>query len=244
MTGYIFLFFSIAACIVVSFFLYQRAANWVLDWLDAYNVSHSEAWQNIELRLAILAKKARIALPSLYILPEFSPNAMVLSHGYGRSKYFIVLTEGLINTLTHKELDAVLCLCLAQTQSSFVKQGAVLSFLAYPFCWFLESLPRGFWFFFAPLLRGFLNFLTRPQKILEIDKEAQKLLGSGAELAAALQKIAILSKKMPLRRWSLAFDHLFLVSPLQMQSEALCFFPKQPSIAERREKILARTLAC
>lgn len=237
------LLFTAGALLIVGLLISRFARSWALDWLDAYTGSSNELWQNVEDRLKELSRRVRVDTPELFILPELSPNAFVF-HGLQQQRGAIALTEGLLHTLTAAELEAILCLCLARYKHRNAKTASFLAACILPFCRGLDFLPRGFSFIFTPFLQMIFYRVSSPRKIFEMDAEAQKLLKEGKDLAAALQKMAVLSRKIPLRRWNLAFDHLFLVSPLQLQEDLLRFFPQYPSVDERREKILIRTLAC
>lgn len=243
MTFSTYLFLGIASVGIALYWLRLLARDWVLDWLDAYPSTESDQWSNIHDRLKELARRARQEAPELWILPEFSPNALVLGSTSGGTSV-IALTEGVLHTVSFKEMEALLCLCLAQAKNPMSRRGALLSFVFYPFCAALGFLPRSFWFFLSPLLRLILLFLSQPEKFLRTDEIAQKMLGTGDDLAAVLQTIYITSRKIKLRRWNLAFDHLFIVSPMQLQSDPIFLFSKLPSVAQRRERILARSLSC
>ncbi len=236
----LYLALAVGFIVIVVYWLRLLSRDWVLDWLDAYPAEEGEQWANIYDRLKELARRARLEAPELWILPEFSPNAVVMGAFGGRAAV-VALTEGMLHTVTSKEMEAVLCLCLSQTKNPVSKRAAFLSFIFYPFCAALNLLPRAFWFFLSPLFRAILIRLSKPEKILLADEEAQKMLGGGESLAAALQTTYIASRKIKIRRWNLAFDHLFLLSPMQLEAAPIFFFPRVPSIAQRREKILARS---
>jgi Zn-dependent protease with chaperone function len=60
----------------------------------------------------------------------------------------------------------------------------------------------------------------------------------GPELAQALQKLSSLLRKLPMQRWNLAFDHLYLLSPMQMESAGIPFITTQPPMPQRLRKLL------
>jgi hypothetical protein len=58
-------------------------------------------------------------------------------------------------------------------------------------------------------------------------------------VAAALQKAAVLGRKIPLRHWNFALDPLFLLSPLALDGGPFWVFLSQPSVEERRRALLS-----
>jgi Zn-dependent protease with chaperone function len=76
-----------------------------------------------------------------------------------------------------------------------------------------------------------------PSIVRSADKKAEER-GDALVVAAALQKMAVLARKIPLRRWNIALDPLFLLSPLALDGGPFWVFLSQPSVEERCEALL------
>jgi heat shock protein HtpX len=209
------------------------SARSILRWQQAVEPVGDEVWTEVEQRLAKLARKARIPSPRIYVIHEYAPNAFVLP---GRTHNMLVMSEGLVQSLTEKELDAVLSLCLAQIRTRDFRRGAQITFFLYPLISFLERLPAPFFVLISPIPAMLVRFFHSPKRCYKADRFASNLCGAPLVLAASLQKIAALSKKIPLENWSLCMDHLYLVSPIQ--GAGIPFFPTHPRVDDRIEKIL------
>lgn len=201
-------------------------------------VGNDPVWQQISGKLDVMSHRHRVARPRLFILPEFSPNALVLR--FGVREAHIVLSEGLVRSLGAAEIDAILSLCLATAHQRGRMVQTWLAFAFLPFGRALQSYPLVFQIFIAPVLAFFLRLGAGPQFTYRVDSRAAKLVGP-LVLAAALQKVSVLGRKIPLRRWNLALDPLFLLSPLTLDGNPIWVFLSQPSIEERRSSLLRLT---
>ena len=170
-----------------------RAVNWVLKSLKARVVLEGSSWSYVEARLASMAYERRLPRPALYVLPEFSPNAMAMR---GRkSSIYIILSEGLLQVLTQRELDAVLLLLLAQASFRDAARAPRLSYYLAPLCSALDKLPRIFWFMLSPIFSGFVRVYLRPARVYKADRRAVNWSPS-PDLAQTLQKLASLLRKV------------------------------------------------
>jgi heat shock protein HtpX len=186
-----------------------------------------------------MAYEHRLAKPKLFVLPEFSPNAMALRGP--KSSIDIVLSEGLLQVLTQRELDAVLLLLLAQASFRDAARAARLSYYLAPLCSSLDKLPLIFWFMLSPIISGFARIYLRPGRVYRADRRAV-YWSQSPDLAHTLQKLSSLLRKMPMRRWNLAYDHLFLLSPMQIESNGIPFVTTHPPITQRLHRLLEQGL--
>jgi Zn-dependent protease with chaperone function len=182
-------------------------------------------------RLEDIARRERLsAPPRLWILPDFAPNALLARQG---KVLHVALTEGLLRALDDEELDAVLALCLSHGRLR--RWQTRLALQLYPFAQLLQSYPTAVQVFLAPWLTAMVRLVSRPVRVLEADRRGS----DGLAVAAALQKMAVLGRKIPLQRWNLALDPLFLVSPLTLDGGPFWVFLSQPSVEARRLALLA-----
>ncbi len=232
--------------IILLCILFVCLAAWVLwhaslprlwKWLGARPVKHFPVWRQVKERLAELSRQERVPEPSLWILPELSPNAIVVR----QRGVHVALSEGLLRSLEAPELDAVLLLCLAHGRGRSRRLQTVLALQLLPFARYLQSFPLPIQVFLAPWLTILLRAVSRPASVLRSDQKGTAP-GHGLAVAAALQKMAVLGRKIPFRTWSFALDPLFLISPLVLDGGPYWVFLSQPTVEERRRRILDSAL--
>lgn len=234
------LFFALISGLLFVACLYA----WYLGWLALPRLlRHLEAnpaqrrepiWLQVQERLEQVSAAYRVKVPELRVLPEFSPNALLARRG---SAAYVVLSEGLVRTLSGEELDAALALCLAHVYASGRSRHTLVALALFPFAQFLQKYPFIFQFLFSSPLTFLLRFAASPARVLNADLLAARQ-ADRFKIAAMLQKISVLARKIPLERWNLALDSLFLVSPLTLESQPFHFYFLQPSVRERRARLL------
>lgn len=218
-----------------AWYLRSLALPRLLRHLEAKQARLQEPiWLQVQERLEAVAVSYRLRVPELRILPEFSPNALLLR--IGRSAH-VVVSEGLVRTLSGDELDAALALCLAHVYARGRSRHTMVALALFPFAQLLQTYPLVFQFLFSPPLTLALRFVASPQRVLGADHRAVRQVDRFL-IAAMLQKTALLAQKIPLERWNLALDSLFLISPLALESQPFQFYFLQPSVQDRRARLL------
>lgn len=232
------LFLALIIVVLSSWVLWHSSIRRLWRWMEAKPVGHFPVWRQVKERMEVLAKRERVPMPTLWVLPEFSPNALVLRHG---RTLHVALAEGLLQALDGPELEAVLLLCLAHGRS---KRRRLLSFLSlqlFPFAQFMQKYPALVQIFLSPWITIFSRLVSGPKAVMRCDLRGCEA-GNGRAFAAALQKMAVLGRKIPFRRWNLALDPVFLISPLALDGGPYWVFLTQPSVEKRRLHLLA--VAC
>ena len=229
----IFLLPGLAVLLVI--YLRWVSPRRILRSLSARPLDQSSVQRNIRARMGTLAHRQRMPLPTLWILPEFTPNALLLRSSRGR--LHVALTEGLVRTLSGEELDSALALCLTHGhQRGRLWQTWVASFF-FPIPRLVQGYPLPAQFLLAPLFSLLLRIAAGPGRFFRSDLDAAQHQ-SALSVAALLQKLSVLGKKIPLRNWNMALDSLFLVSPMALDESPFWVFLAQPSVERRREKLL------
>jgi len=208
-------------------------------WLGARAVGHYPVWRQVNARLFELSRRERLPCPQLFILPEFSPNALVLRTRKGVK---LALSDGLLRALTAEELDAILVLCLAHGFRPWRRLQTFLVMQLFPFARFLQTYPLLVQVVLAPWLTFLLRAVSPKSGVLRTDSKVIRR-EEALKAAAALQKIAVLGRKIPFRKWNFALDSLFLISPLTLDGGPFWVFLSQPSVEARRENLLG-SAAC
>lgn len=223
---------SLALLALLVFWVRNASLARLWRRLGVRPAAHSPVWRQARDRLLAVARRERLAVtPVLWILPDFAPNALIAKRG---RVLHVALTEGLLRALEDEELDAILALCLAHGAGRRRLWQTMLALQLFPFARVLQSYPTAVQVFLAPWLTALNRICSRPARVLEVDKQSREAL----VVAAALQKMAVLGRKIPLQHWNMALDPLFLISPLALDGGPFWVFLSQPSLEERRRALL------
>lgn len=213
-----------------AFYLKLSSLSAVLEWTHARPCPRDPLWTQVKELLSEIAREQRVACPEIMVLPEFSPNALVLS---GKKSY-ILLSDGMVRSLSKSELQAALSLSLTYSQFRGSWILTRVGLLMFPLANTLQTSPLVIQYLFFPVLSLLMRIWVRPEAVKKADLKAAKQVGTH-EIIAVLQKLSVLGRKIPVRRWNIALDHLFLLSPLVLEKDPLWLFPSQPSIEQRRQ---------
>lgn len=165
--------------------------------------------------VASLASRANLPMPRVAIAPSAQPNAFAT--GRGPSKAVVCATEGLLRAMPRNEVEAVMAHELMHVRHRDILIGSVaaaistaISYIAQmamfasmfgggrddedrpnPFAMLLMSL-------LAPIAASLIQMAVSRSREFEADRGAAQLLGSGASLATALERIEVLAAKAPM----------------------------------------------
>lgn len=235
----VFLAFAVLIPVAIVFYLRWVSPVRLLAAMGARPGDRSPVWRNVRQRLADVSKRHRVPAPQLWVLPEFSPNALILRPG---KKIHLALTEGMVRALSDDELDCALSLCLAHGYQRGRWVQTWIACLFFPVAQWIQGYPLPAQLLLSPVLTCLLRGAIRPTFFLKADRSAAEFQ-SQWRVAAALQKLSVMGKKIPLRHWNLALDSLFLVSPMALDETPLWAFQAQPTIEVRRRRLL-ESAAC
>lgn len=222
---------------ISAWVLWHSSVKRLWTWLGARPVGHFPVWRQVKTRMEELARRERQPNPQLYILPEFSPNALILKTASGVK---LALSEGLLRSLTIEELDAILILCLAHGARPRRALQTWLSLQLFPIARILQAYPMPVQVVLSPWLTFVLRAISTQAGVLRSDSMV-KQRDEALTAAAALQKMAVLGRKIPFRQWNFALDSLFLISPLTLDGSPFWIFLSQPSVEIRRANLLGST---
>jgi Zn-dependent protease with chaperone function len=225
-------FLGVFLTFLVLWALWNASLTRLWRRIGARSAVHFPVWRRLRERLFEIARRERFAVqPRLWIVPDFAPNVIIAKQGRA---VHIAVTEGLLRSLDDDELDAVLSLCLAHGRGGRRRWQTLVALQLFPFACLLQGYPTAVQIFLSPWLTALQRLVSPPARVFRFDRQA----GDELAVAAALQKMAVLGRKIPLRRWNLALDPLFLVSPLALDGGPFWIFLSQPSVEERRRALL------
>jgi heat shock protein HtpX len=190
-----------------------------------------------------LSYEAGLPKPPVYIIPSTSPNAFATGRGPNHSA--VAVTEGLLELLDARELEAVLSHELSHVRNRDVLIGTVAAGIAGIISsvgWVLQfGVARGrergsglaalAWLILAPIVALLLQLAISRAREYAADDSGAKLSGDPGALADALEKIAAGSQQRPYEFAAPATAHLFIVNPLRGTLQRL--LSTHPPIAER-----------
>jgi heat shock protein HtpX len=177
-----------------------------------------------------LTQKADMPMPKLYVSPERQPNAFAT--GRNPEHAAVAVTQGILQVLTWDELRGVLAHEISHVKNRDILISSVAAAVAMGIT-VVASMARWAAIFgggrdddrdgnplallamaiLAPLAAGLLQAALSRTREYEADASGKELIGDGAPLAAALQKIEAYAHKVPMDI-DPAHAQAFIVNPL------------------------------
>lgn len=169
----------------------------------------------------------RLQLPEPAVFLVKHSSAHVFSYARSRKHTRIYLTEGALDLLSPKELEAVLTYHMVAVRGSltvlnywvgalldmFYRLGRALeNAVAFVFGW----SPKIANFFMGPLIGVMRLLLLSREDYVKLDRETARLIDSPEDLASALWKMESYAHTQPWRE-SWVFAHMCTVSPLNLR---------------------------
>jgi len=163
-----------------------------------------------------LSAEAGVAAPALFVSPTTVPNAFAV--GTGRRRAALCCTEGLLTTLSQRELAGVLAHELAHIRAGHTAVGSTLGLLV------ASWLP-------APVARVLMAATASTRRETAADLAAARLTGDPLGLASALRRLEVAATRwqLPPERFVRACAHLMTVDPLSGRQAS----PTHPETANR-----------
>lgn len=204
--------------------------------------------------VASLSNKAGIPMPTLFIVPTRSPNAFAT--GRDPEHGALAVTQGILELLSHEELEGVLAHELTHIRNrdtltqavagtlagAITYLGRILSFgaLYYPVT---RDDRRGgnpfgvlFLIVLAPLAAALLQFAISRTREFAADLGSAEITGNPLALAKALEKLEAVGHQIPMNG-NPAMSPLLIVNPLSREG-LLSLFRTHPPTEERIRRLL------
>jgi len=200
-----------------------------------------------------LTEKAGLPMPRLYITPEPQPNAFATGRNYNNAA--VAITEGLLRHLDWEEIRGVLAHELMHIKNRDILIGSVAAAVAMG----ITLIARMFLFaalFFggrdngggnplgallmavlAPIAAMLIQSAISRTREFKADRTAAQLLETGEPLASGLEKLAIISGRIPAHVSQEQASH-YIVNPLAgTRSGFAGMFSTHPPIVERIRRL-------
>lgn len=243
---------ALAAALALHGVAYFYSDRLVLKMHGAQPVSEDEAPDLYDV-VRVLAARARIPLPKVYLMTSPQPNAFAT--GRNPSHAVIAVTTSLLNLLSREELIAVLAHELSHIRHRDILVGTIAAVFAgavtylaqmgqWSMVWGRERggiatlLPVLAMMVLAPIAALLIQMaISRSREYLADDGGAE-LSEDPAALAAALRKLDWAARSVPVPV-NPATAHLFIVNPLRGRQMA-SLFSTHPPIEDRIARLEAR----
>lgn len=200
-----------------------------------------------------LTEKAGLPMPRLYITPEQQPNAFAT--GRNPNNAAVAITEGLLHHLDWEEIKGVLAHELMHIRNRDILIGSVAATVAMA----ITLIARMFLFaalFFggrgdrggnplgalllaivAPIAAMLIQSAISRTREFKADRTAAQLLGTGEPLASGLERLAIISGRIPAHVSQEQASH-YIVNPLAGSRAGFAgMFSTHPPIEERIRRL-------
>jgi heat shock protein HtpX len=243
---------------VMNFGAFWFSDRIVLKLYRAQPVGPSEAPELYGI-VQNLVSRAGIPMPKLYVIPNEAPNAFAT--GRNPDHAAVAVTSGIVKLLRREELEGVLAHELAHVKNRDTLISTVAATLAGVVMMLANMLrwaaifggvqrddDRGGGGFagilvmtiVAPLAAMLIQFAISRSREFQADATGAQLSRNPFGLAAALEKLAYASQRIPMQA-SPQTAHMFIVNPLS-GSTLSRLFGTHPPIEERIKRLRAMTI--
>ena len=236
---------------VLNFGSYWFSDKLVLSMYHAQPVSESEAPELYAL-VKMLALKASLPMPRVYIIPGDTPNAFAT----GRDEHHAVVavTEGILRILTREELEGVISHELTHIKQRDILIGSIAATLAGAIVMLANMAQWAAMFggasrddeeggggggivglivmaIIAPIAATIIQMAISRSREYLADAGGAKISGKPYALANALGKLSRASQAIPMQA-NPSSAHMFIVNPLTGRS-LMNLFSTHPPVEER-----------
>lgn len=249
------LFLGLILCIVMNFASYFYSDKIALSMYHAQAATREQAPQVYRILDFVCARQG-IPLPSVYVIPEESPNAFAT--GRNPQHASVAITQGALRLLNEEELMGVLAHEIAHVKNRDILISSVAATLAGVIMW-IANMARFAAIFgggrssdddnggglaglatiiVAPIAAMLIQMWISRTREYQADASAAESIGSPQGLASALQKLENYSRRIPMDA-SPSTAHMMIMHPFSGRS-LMNLFSTHPPTQKRIERLLGR----
>jgi len=231
----------------VSYFFSDRIV------LAAYRAQLVTPDQSPELYAVVanLAQRAGLPMPKVAVIPDQTPNAFAT--GRNPDHAVVAVTEGILDTLSRPQLEAVLAHEMGHVKHRDILIGSLCAVLAQA----IMLLSRLAFFvrprddreggnpmaallvmILGPLAALLLQMAVSRSREYDADDYSAHLTGRPDQLASALERIDGFNRQQPMRDAQPATAHMMIISPLR-GGGLFTLFSTHPPVAKRIARLNA-----
>ena len=233
----------------VSYFFSDRI---VLKAYRAKIITSSDDPQLFEM-VQNLARRARLPMPRIAIIPDDSPNAFAT--GRNPERAVVAVTEGIRRLMNREELEAVLAHELGHVNHRDILVGSIAAVLAQAIMfisrmamWFggsrdqegRSASPAGAIavMILGPVAAMMLQMALSRSREFMADEFSATVTGRPDMLASALEKLENFNQRVPMMDAEPATAHMMIVNPLS-GGGLMSLFSTHPPVKERIKRLRA-----
>ncbi len=240
----------------MNLFSYWKSDSIVLAQYNAREVTESD---NPELYNTVkkLAHNANLPMPRVYIIPTETPNAFAT--GRNPEHAAVAVTEGIMDLLTHDELEGVLAHELTHVKHRDTLISTIAAILASVITMIANVMQWAAIFgtgrsddregssnpiallatiILAPLAASIIQMAISRSREYMADEGGAEISGKPLALASALAKIDHYARYGALPHAGNATAHMFIINPLSyVKSISSNLFSTHPSTEDRIKKL-------
>lgn len=201
--------------------------------------------------VAMLADKAELPMPKVYIADNPTPNAFAT--GRNPDNAAVAVTSGILRILDQKELEGVIAHELTHIKNRDILISTItatlvgtITFLARMAGWAMlfggrdEDSGSAFsslvLLILSPIIAVLIQLAISRSREFMADAGGAKISGQPLALAGALSKLNSASKQIPMRNAETSTAHMFIVSPFSGKS-MMKLFSTHPPVEERIKRL-------
>ena len=235
----------------MNFVSYWFSDKIVLKMYKAKPVSQSDAPELYSM-VRRLAQKAELPMPKVYIIEQAQPNAFAT--GRNPENGAVAVTTGIMQMLTHDELEGVIAHELAHIKHRDILVGTIaatiagaISYLAQMAQWAMifggrseddeggSPIAAIVMMIVGPIAAMLVQMAISRSREYGADAGGARISGNPAHLANALKKLHAASQKIPMNA-NPATSHMFIVNPLR-GGGLMKLFSTHPPMEERVSRL-------
>ncbi len=240
--------------LVMNMFSYWFSDKIVLKMYGAKEVSPEEA-PSLHKMIEILAQRANIPKPKVYIIDTQMPNAFAT--GRNPSHSAVAVTTGIMNLLTEDELFGVLAHEISHIKHRDILVSTIAATMAGAIAMIADWMKWGAIFgvggddddsgvnfifilifsIIASIAAFLIQMAISRAREYMADESGARLTGNPLYLANALKKLAYGVQVAPPEKINPATAHMFIVNPLSGGHSILNLFSTHPPIEERIRRL-------
>ena len=233
----------------MNFYAYYYSDQQVLSHYNAHPVDRNHATGLYEI-VEKLTQRAGLPMPALYIIPEQQPNAFATGRDYEHAA--VAVTEGLLNLLTHEEIEAVIAHELSHVKHYDMLIGTVTATIAGAIAMLAQfgmffgggdrDRPNLFvtlaLMFIMPLVATIIQMTISRNREFMADEGAARMTGHPEWLQSALKKLDSYARQMTMPEADPQTAHMFIINPFTGKDFSMReLFSTHPSTEARIERL-------
>lgn len=243
---------AMGIALAMNFFMYWFSDKMVLAQYKAQPLKETDGHKVYEA-VRRLSTTAGLPMPKVYIVDEPSPNAFAT--GRNPANAVVAVTTGLLNSLSPRELEAVLAHEISHIKHRDMLTGTIAASAAGAIT-MLASIGR--WamilggrsnddegggiggllmLILAPVAALLIQMMISRSMEYQADTEAAKITGRPQDLIDALENIHGMHKKALPTHATEATQHLLISNPFTLEG-VMSLFSTHPTLEQRKKNLL------